>query len=339
VTVSLAETIDAVAAETHFSGVVCVDRDGETELARAYGLAHRGHAIPNTTGTQFGIASGTKGLTALTVISLIERGDLSLDTTARSVLGADLPLVSDSVTVGHLLAHRSGIGDFLDEDVDYDPGDYTLTVPAQDLSGTEQYLAVLGGHPAKFVPGQRFSYCNGGYVILALLAERTAGVPFQDLVRDRVCGPAGMTDTAFLRSDELPGRAATGYLVADGPGGSGQTNVFHLPVLGSGDGGIYTTVADFSALWRALFAGQIVAPGWVAGMVRPHSDVPSESMRYGLGFWLHQTGPAVLLVGSDAGVSFRSVHDPTTHLTHTVISNTTDGAWPLTRRLGELLGV
>ncbi len=40
-------------------------------------------------------------------------------------------------------------------------------------------------------------------------------------------------------------------------------------------------------------------------MVRPHSDVPSESMRYGLGFWLHPTGDAVILVGGDAGVSFR----------------------------------
>ena len=42
-----------------------------------------------------------------------------------------------------------------------------------------------------------------------------------------------MVDTAFLRSDELPGRAAIGYLTADGP----RTNVFHLPVLGNGDGG------------------------------------------------------------------------------------------------------
>ena len=41
---------------------------------------------------------------------------LQLSTTARSVLGDDLPLIADDVTVEHLLAHRSGIGDYLDED-------------------------------------------------------------------------------------------------------------------------------------------------------------------------------------------------------------------------------
>ena len=47
---------------------------GETELAKAYGLAHRGFEIPNTIDTHFATASGTKGLTALAVVSLIEDG-------------------------------------------------------------------------------------------------------------------------------------------------------------------------------------------------------------------------------------------------------------------------
>jgi len=66
--------------------------------------------------------------------------------------------------------------------------------------------------------------------------------------------------------------------------------------------------------------------------------VPAEAMRYGLGFWLHPTSDAVLLVGSDAGVSFRSVHRPSTGTTHTVVSNTSTGAWPLTKALDRLLG-
>ncbi len=45
----------------------------------------------------------------------------------------------------------------------------------------------------------------------------------------------------------------------------------------------------------------------------------------------------VMPEGYDAGVSFRSVHDPAAHVTHTVISNTSEGAWPITRKLDELL--
>ena len=162
---------------------------------------------------------------------------------------------------------------------------------------------MLGGLETKFPPDERFSYSNGGYVVLALIAERASGTPFHELVVQRVCEPAGMVDTEFLRSDELPGRASLGYLAEDGP----RTNVFHLPVRGSGDGGIYTTAADVSALWTALFAGRIVSRDLVAEMVRPRSEVPSPTQpaRYGMGIWLHPSRDLVELHGSDAGVSFR----------------------------------
>jgi CubicO group peptidase (beta-lactamase class C family) len=328
--------LDGIAADTAFSGVVRVDRADRVELSRAYGLAHRGYEIPNQVDTRFGIASGTKGLTALTVVSLIEEGLLELSTTARSVLGDDLPLVDDRATIEHLLSHRSGIGDYLDEEVDHHPGDYLMPVPVHELATTEDYLAALDGHPAKFAPGERFAYCNSGYVVLALIAERAGGVPFHELVRRRVCEPAGMIDTEFLRSDELPGRTALGYLSAGYPS---RTNVFHLPVRGSGDGGIYSTVADVASLWQAFFAGRIVSADWVRTLLQARSEVPSASgsRRYGLGFWLHASLDTVMLAGADEGVSFRTVHDPRATVTHTVIANTPDGAWPIARFLNRRL--
>ena len=330
---ALEEAVDRVAGETMFSGVVRVDRSGSVALAKAYGLADRAHQVPNTIATQFATASATKGLTALTVVSLIQDGLLALETTARSVLAADLPLIEDDVTVEQLLSHRSGIGDYLDESADPDLTDYLMPVPVQELATTEQYLPVLAGHPTAFRAGARFAYCNGAYVVLALIAERIARVPFHDLVWLRVCRPAGMYDTAFLRSDELPGNAALGYLAADGS----RTNVFHLPVRGSGDGGIYSTAADISALWTAFFDGRIVSERWVPEMLRPRGVDAGDSPAYGLGFWLDDSRGRVKLVGSDAGVSCRSVHDPASASTYTVISNTTDGAWPLARLLEEAL--
>lgn len=330
---ALEAAVGEVALATGFSGVVRVDRRGRPVLAKAYGLAHRGLAVPNAVDTRFGIASGTKSLTALTVMSLVEEGRLDLGTTARSVLGEDLPLVHDAVTVEHLLEHRSGIGDYFDESVVTSMTDYVMPVPVHRLVTTTDYLTVLDGHPQVFPPGERFVYNNGAFVVLALIAERVGGAPFDQLVRSRVCEPGGLRDTGFLRSDEPDGRTALGYLSSDGL----RTNVLHLPVRGSGDGGILTTAADVSALWAALFAGRIVPLERVAEMVRPRSDVPEESARHGLGFWLHATTGAVVLDGADAGVSFRSVHDQAGGVTHTVLSNTTDGAWPVARRLAELL--
>jgi CubicO group peptidase (beta-lactamase class C family) len=95
--------------------------------------------LEETVDTQFAIASGTKGLTALTVMSLIQEGRLKPATTARSVLGEDLPLIDDEVTVEHLLAYRAGIGDYVDEEADHGVTDHVLTVPPHELATTEQY--------------------------------------------------------------------------------------------------------------------------------------------------------------------------------------------------------
>ena len=331
----LEREIDEIAAETGFSGVVRVDRGDAVVISEAYGLAHRGHAIPNDVDTRFALASGTKGLTALAIVSLIEEAAFDLATTARSLLGSDLPLVPGDVTVEHLLSHRSGIGDYLDEETALDVAHYLMPVPVHELATTEQYVAVLDGHPPKFPSGERFAYCNSGYVVLALIAERVSGVPFHELVRERVCEPAGMRDTEFLRSDELPSRTAIGYVLVDG---ALRTNVFHLPVRGSGDGGVYSTAADVRSLWTAFLGARIVSRRWVEEMTCARSDVQSQARRYGLGFWLHPSTATVMLEGMDAGVSFHSAHDPEANLTHTVISNTTDGAWPIARLLAARLG-
>lgn len=326
--------INQLAADTGFSGAVRVDAPSGQSWAAAYGFAHRGHLFANTITTKFGVASVAKGFTSLAVASLIEDGVLTFDTTARSVLGNDLPLIDDHVTVEHLLANRSGIGDYLDEDAGGDVLDYVMTLPVHQLVDAESYLPMLEGHAQKFAPGTEFAYCNGGFVVLALLAERASGVSYYDLVRQRVCKPAGLTETAFLRNDELGGDVATNYLSDDGL----RTNALHLPVRGVGDGGISTTLADLHTFWAAFAEGRIVSPAMVATVTSTRSTNCTPTRDYGLGFWLVRKNGALMLQGYDAGVSACTVHLPARQVTHTVLSNTTDGAWPITHRLDDLLG-
>ncbi len=325
--------IEAV-GETDFSGVVHLSRGGDLLFEAAYGLADRAHGVVNTTTTRFGIASGTKGFTASSIMSLVAEGSLGLDTHVRSLLGDELELIDEDVTVGHLLAHTSGIGDYMDEDAIGDIDDYEMPVPVRQLASTTGYLPVLRGHPAKFAAGERFEYCNGGFVVLALIAEIMTGSSFYDTVAERVFAPAGMTATGFPRSDELPGTAAIGYLPTEA---GWRTNQLHLPVRGSGDGGAYSTVGDVGAFWVALFSGRIVPLTLVKEMVRPRGARPSESKRYGMGLWLRDDRATAMLEGYDAGVSFRSAYDPSSEVLYTVMSNTSAGAWPLVEVLDEAL--
>jgi CubicO group peptidase (beta-lactamase class C family) len=327
-------SVDRLVSETDFSGVVHVSRGGEVLCERACGLADRAHGVANSLTTRFSIASGSKGFTALTIMSLVAQGSLALDTSVRSLLGDELVLVDPEVTVGHLLGHTSGIGDYLDEEAGRDVDDYIMPIPVHQLATTTDYLAVLRGHPMKFDPGKRFEYCNGGFVVLALVAEAVGNASFHDLVTERVFLPAGMTETCFPRSDELSGSDAIGYIpIEDG----WRTNQLHLPVRGSGDGGAFSTVGDIALFWPALFEGRIVPRPLVEEMVRPHNDVPSESKRYGLGFWIRPDRATAMLEGYDAGISFRSAYDPTSEFLYTVISNTSAGAWPLVKLLDGML--
>lgn len=293
-----------------FSGVLSIRRGDEVIGEWAVGLADRTAGAANTPETRFGLASGTKTFTAITVLSLVEEGVLTLQTPAREVLGADLPLIADDVTIDHLLTHTSGIGDYLDEEID---ALAPMTVPVQELDSTPAYLAVLDGFETKFPAGERFSYCNGGYVVLAIIAERVSGIPFTELVGQRVFERAGMTASGFPRSDLLPAGTATGYK------DDGRTNVFALPVVGSGDGGAHSTAADLHRFWRALLAGRIVGPDFVALATETVTADADDGMGYGRGLWL-ESGQLVI-AGGDHGVAVTSRHDPATGTTVTALAN------------------
>jgi CubicO group peptidase (beta-lactamase class C family) len=326
------EALARAVQEDAFTGVVTIDVGDERVLEQAHGFAHRALGVPCTPSTRFAMASGSKMFTALAVLRLVEQGALALTTPVRTILRDDLPEIDDAVTVEHLLTHTSGIGDYLDEEADWDPHDHVLWQPVHVFDSAAAFLPELTGFPQASPPGTRFMYNNGGYMVLAVVAERVAGRTFHDLVRDEVLDRAGLTATDYLRSDDLPGHTALGYLEESG----NVTNVLHLPVLGNGDGGAWTTATDLHDFWRAFLAGRIVGPATVAEMVRPRHEVPGEDMRSGMGVFVHSTGDALIIEGYDPGVSFRSTHDPATATTVSVLGNSSEGAWPVIGALATL---
>ncbi|MCH6229767.1 beta-lactamase family protein [Microbacterium sp. CFH 31415] len=332
---AVATVLDQRARADAMNGVVSIDVDGTPVFAQAYGLADRAHVVPNTVDTRFGTASASKAFTALAVMALVEDGALQLDTPVRSILGRDLRTIDDGVTVEHLLSHTSGIGDYLDEEADWEVDDYVLTVPVHELAQTEAFVRAVDGQPQKSAPGERFAYNNGGYIVLAIVAERVSALGFHELVGERVLAPAGMERSGYLRLDELPGDAAIGYVYEEPD--SLRSNVLHLPVRGNGDGGAFTTAPDLSRFWRALADGAVLSASSVAELWRPRHTDESEGLRYGLGFWRDLEGPGIVLEGYDAGVSIRSRFDPETRTTVTIVANSSEGAWGVIKAYSDAL--
>lgn len=117
------ERIEQAVAEGSFSGVVAVDVGDERTFELCRGFAHRAHEILIRPDTAIAIASGNKAFTALAIMQLVDEGRLGLHQPVREILGQDLPLIDDRVTISHLLQHTSGIGDYLDEEGEWEADD------------------------------------------------------------------------------------------------------------------------------------------------------------------------------------------------------------------------
>ena len=336
----MADELDGVAAATGFSGVVRADRGGQVLLERAYGFAApRPRASRSRPRRRFGVASGTKGLTALAV----DEPRRGRDARARhdgavSCCGDDLPLIDDAVTVEQLLAHRSGIGDYLDEEALESRRTTCCPCPSTSWTTTEDYLRVLGGFP-QVVPARRALRLQQRRLRRARAARRAGGggpLPrARRTARLRARGHARHVVPARRRARRrrrarLPRRRRAADERAP------------PAVRGSGRRRVVSTAADVHAFWTALFAGRIVPPARVAEMVRRAATRGEHALRARL--LARADAIAVVLVGSDAGRVVQQ--SPTTRrgdVTATVMANTTEGAWAMAdaidrpaRRLGTV---
>jgi len=298
---------------------------GDRQYRQAFGLMDRSAALPNSASTRFGIASGTKFLTALGVGKLIDQGLLGLETPLLDCVGMPLPGVSAKVTIEHLLSHTSGVYDYFDEELIEDFDSFELSIPPFKLKRLRDYLPMLTAGPSKFEPGHRFAYSNGGYIFLGLVIEQVTGSSFQEFIQTEIFDAAALPNSGFFALDQLPAQVAHGYI--DLPGGDFRSNVYTLPVVGGADGGAYTTADDFLQLWREFAAERVLSPDLTRTF---RSGSKQSEGKYGRGMWISQDDPArpfPYVEGADAGVSFQSGH-VREGLSYALLSNTSGGVWP-----------
>jgi CubicO group peptidase (beta-lactamase class C family) len=326
-----------------FSGVVQVRSEVETVFAEGYGYANRADRLPNTINTRFGIASGTKLLTGVAICQLVEEGGLALETRLQDVVDAAFPQFDPAITVRHLLTHTSGAPDYFDEEdsATAEYGELWTNRPTYTMRRLRDFLPMFQNEPMKYAPGERFSYNNGGYILLGLIIEAITGRTYIDYVTEHVLLRAGMADSGFYPLDQLPERTALGYV--DLEDGSWRTNTFELPIIGASDGGVFATAPDVGHFWDALFAYRLLGPEMTMQFLHPHvaTDPTEDNTRYyGYGIWMrHADGKPIRYygVGSDPGASFMSARFPAQLVEVTVISNTGDGAWPVFEGIKALI--
>ncbi|QLY40456.1 serine hydrolase [Hujiaoplasma nucleasis] len=309
--------------ENNFSGVISIKENNKTILQQAMGYRDRVNKLKNNMDTLFGIASGTKTFTALGILKLAEEGKLNLDDQAFKYIPEIFDTYDSSITIKHLLTHTSGIPDYLDEEVDT----IHIDIPTYELLKPTDYLKIMPHTSMKFKPGEKFNYNNSAYIFLSMIIEELTG-NYHKYIGEKILKKAKMKHSGFFRMDDLPHNTALGYIEKDK---NNRTNIFSLPIIGGGDGGMFTTVNDIHNFWNALINGVIIKKETFNQMIKPHAK--ANELYYGYGQWLKPYKDLFIpiMIGEDIGVSFESGYNLEDNTSYTVIANNQHDVWPISK--------
>ena len=198
----------ALLADKHgVPGASLAIKQGDDVAEAAYGVLNQRTGVEVTPDSLFQIGSITKVWTATMVMQLVDEGVIDLDVPVVTYLPgfkvAD-PEVTRTVTTRHLLAHTSGID-----------GDMFLDTGRGD-DCVEKYVAACADLGQNHPLGATMSYCNSGYVVLGRLIEVLRDKSWDEVLRERMFGPLGLTTAGTLPEEALLHRAAVGHIKPPG---------------------------------------------------------------------------------------------------------------------------
>jgi CubicO group peptidase (beta-lactamase class C family) len=234
-----------------FSGAVLVTENLKPLFWYSTGWADREHGYANRLDTRFNIGSIGKSFTAAAIVQLAEEGRLSFnDTIGRHLTNYPRP-AADTITIHHLLTHRSGLpASFIND---------RFWAVKDSLRLNRDYLQLFIDQPLAFQPGTSMLYSNPGYVVLGAIVESVSGEEFSEYLRRHVFFPAGMNQTDWPMHDAS--RFAVGYSFVNAP--PGQRQRIEPPHGAQASGGGRSTVHDLIQFAIALQAGRLMTPAYV----------------------------------------------------------------------------
>ncbi|MBO3741931.1 serine hydrolase domain-containing protein [Actinoplanes flavus] len=302
------ETISPQAiADLGFHGVTLRVNDERGEWTGSAGAAELGGTTKPSIDGRVRIGSNTKTFLATLLLCLVAEGRAGLDVPAAGYL-PELGL-DQRITVRMLLRHTSGLFNFTGE-INHD-GTIVPGIPVPYGPGAGQWLAnrlhtyqprelvrIALSQPARFEPGEGWSYSNTNYVLARLLIERITGRTLAGEMSRLILEPLSLTGTVLPEaSPEIPEPFARAYY-RDG-------DVIDVtrqnPSWISAGGDMISTTRDLHTFISALMGGRILPPALLAEMCAPHpTGIPD--MDYGLGVFVLTTPGGTVISHNGAAV-------------------------------------
>jgi CubicO group peptidase (beta-lactamase class C family) len=337
---NLSALFDEYAKQHDFSGAALIKRGCSTVFSCAYGFAHRGFHIPNTTDTMFDTASVTKLFTAAAVLQLVDRGLLRPDDKITALIDLSGTKIPDDVTLAHLLTHTSGIADDADEEAGEAYEDLFIDKPNYSLRSCADFIPQFAYKEPLFKAGTDVRYNNCAFILLGLAIEKVTNQSYQDYVTKEIFDRCGMKHSAFYAKDDADATIAEGYFIDDTVCDAKpvwRKNIYSYPPVGTADGGALTSVGDLDIFIRALKNGILLSKDLSEEMFKPQTDLErvyewgKVINGFGCHFFFDTSGKLLRMFkeGQCAGVAAMAAYYPGIDTTSIILGNQTCNVWEL----------
>ena len=254
-----------------FNGNVLFYKAGNLFKA-SYGYSNYIEKTPLNDSSIFQLASGSKPITAIAIMQLVEKGKLALADTVSNILEG---FPYEGITIEMLLSHRSGLSNYM-----YITDSLWLT---QELPMCNANLldSFNTKHPEPYYSvNKKFNYSNTNYFLLAAIIEKVTQREFGSWVDEQVFQKVGMQHTQIYSDMDM--RDIPNLAIGS------ENRKWHIPdyyLNGiTGDKGVYSCTDDMLKLHLALQEGSILDYSTVYDMYDPRSKFNYKNGSYGLGW-------------------------------------------------------
>ncbi|MGD9346390.1 MAG: serine hydrolase domain-containing protein, partial [Candidatus Aminicenantes bacterium] len=218
-----------------------------------YGMAVRSDHVFNTSDTVFSTGSITKQFTAAGIVKLEMMGKLNTSDLISQYFD-NVPEDKQTITLHHLLTHTSGV-------VDGVGSDYAKAM-------RDETVRKVLDEPIRFEPGEKFSYSNAGYGLLAAIIEKVSGQSYEEFMHKHIFVPAGMNFTGY-RKPQWEQKVVAHWYVGEKDNGTPLEKPYPYWNL-LGNGGILSTTMDMYRWHRALLGNNVLSDEAKAKIFTPY---------------------------------------------------------------------
>lgn len=298
-------------------GSILIAKGNNVLLEKYFGFANQEKTISINSKSLFGMASGGKMFTALSIAKLVEEGKLNFDDQITKYIdGFSDKSKADKITIHHLLTHTSGVGQ------------YWWGQKSEAFSNAitiNDHLKMVLAAGIKTDAGKEYEYNNSNYILLGAIIEKVAGKDYFTFVKENIIDKVKMNYSGYFTKET---KNAVSPLIR-----SEEKNKWvefeRGKGKGSSAGGSFSNVSDMLKFSDALRSGSIVSKETLKNMISVKNNNMIATEDYGYGFIIQKFGDELSYGhgGTAKGVNFEFRYFPNSDITLVIFSNQDNGAY------------